>query len=355
MANILKVGHMRDLESQVIEGKITYGRMLELIEAKVLEQCILKADLLVEIHKKIDYNNDNKDHVFGKSQMWTGNAVQKAIVFNLENISEWVSKYKPERQNSKDDDPLTSKTPKDHISKADLMAQIETTSNAMKGVAYNEDIGEITRKQAYDRFAALEWLKDWVPHLANMSNAENGHIKAGISESERRAQYENMPNLIQEMSIAVVAPNYRDFEYYVGEIYKAMPKGKSIVSSHQFRWVEIEGKSYKSKYYYVNSIEDTRARVFDAVEKAHSFGLMENGDELLHFCLSRIKDKTHHWKRTKSEISPKEWKANHEKMANEMRAAQMQPVQMQCPKCFTKWNIETPALYKETFCPKCGE
>lgn len=161
MASILKVSYMRDIEAQFIREEITYNRMLELIEDKVLEHCVLKDDLLTEIEKNIDYVNINKAHVYGQSQMWSGSAVQKAIVYNLEAVKGWALKYKP---------------------------------------------------------------------------------KAPI----------------------------------------------------------------------------------------------------------------HHWERPKSAISPREWKADCENIVNEMRAAQSEPVQMQCSKCFTKWNIETPAIYKETFCPKCG-
>lgn len=54
MAKILKVSDMRDLEAQVIKGEITYSRMLELIEEKVLEHCILKNDLLTHIDHLIE-------------------------------------------------------------------------------------------------------------------------------------------------------------------------------------------------------------------------------------------------------------------------------------------------------------
>jgi len=177
MAKILKVSFMRYLAEQVSRGKITYGRMLELIEAKILSEC---------------------------------------------------------------------ETQKDHISKADLLAHIETNSDVMKEIAYNEDIEISERKQAYDRFAALEWLKDWVPHLANLSNAENGHIESEISEAARI-------QLANEMS---------DAARNVGQ---------------------------------------------------------------------------------------------HKNMANEMIAAQSQPSSIECLSCGHEWNIEMPALYKETFCPKCGE
>jgi len=97
---------MRELEAQLAQEKITYGRMVELIESKVL---------------------------------------------------------------------------KDHISKSDLLVQIEHAVKKMKGLYNDESSDEATRRYAYNRFAALQWLKDWVPHIVNVANAESGNL--GQSES----------------------------------------------------------------------------------------------------------------------------------------------------------------------------
>lgn len=181
MAKILKVADMRDLEAQVIEGKITYGRMLELIEAKILEQCILKDDLLAHIDKLIE-GAQKQEATFKESEMGISELTSGAMAMAYQIVRNFVGRHAPE---------------------------IEAAKNKIS-------------------------------------------------------------------------------------------------------------------------------------EAARSLGQYENQEK-----------KTHHWKRTKSEISPKEWKAHCESMANEMKVAQVH-LQMQCPKCFTKWNIEIPALYKETFCPKCG-
>lgn len=253
MAKILKESDMRELESQLAQGKITYGRMVELIEEKVLQGCIPKVDLL---------------------------------------------------------------------------AQLETASQAMKDIAYNEDLELSERHQAYNRFAALQWLKDWIPQIVNESNAENGNIEPSKEPLSPT----------QERLIAVITPYYQDFEVYVRDIYKSMSGKKSIQKTGEFTYITIEGKCYKSKYFHVDSIEKASGRTFDSIEKGHRFGLMKNGDELLHFCYSRLKDK------------------NARKPYN-YPAIMLMPETKEaiCNSCGHAWKIELPAIYKETFCLNCGE
>jgi hypothetical protein len=51
MAQILKAADMRDLEAHIGQGEITYSRMLELIEERVLEGYISKEVVLKELDK----------------------------------------------------------------------------------------------------------------------------------------------------------------------------------------------------------------------------------------------------------------------------------------------------------------
>jgi hypothetical protein len=212
MAKILKVSDMRKLESQLAQEKITYGRMVELIEEKVLQDCIPKDDLLA----------------------------------HLDNLIEGAQKQE-----------ATFKEAEMEIS--------ELTSGAM-AMAY----------QIVRNFAGRQ-----VPEIEA--------AKSKLDRAELQAQYENMPNPMQERVIAVISPHFRDFEVYVRGIYSAMQGEKSMVEAGGFRYITIEGKRYKSKYFHVNSADDAVARVFDGVEKSHGFDLMLNGRELFDLCYSRLK------------------------------------------------------------------
>ena len=59
MAKILKESYMRKLEAQLAKEEITYSRMLELIEEKVLEGHILKTvalEAIEEMHNAAFYD-----------------------------------------------------------------------------------------------------------------------------------------------------------------------------------------------------------------------------------------------------------------------------------------------------------
>jgi len=184
MAKILKVSDMREFEAQLAQEKITYGRMVELIEEKVLQGCIPKVDLLAQLDKMIEQAKEAA-MLYEDKNMPISKQSSGAMAMAYHLVKNWVLNHIFMEDNEIPKTP--NYAPKDHISKSDLLAQIETTSQAMKEIAYNEDLELNERHQAYNRFAALQWMKDWVPHLANVANAENGNL----------GQHENTPNPMQ--------------------------------------------------------------------------------------------------------------------------------------------------------------
>jgi RNase P subunit RPR2 len=94
MAKIIKVADMREFEAQLIKEEITYTRMLELIEAKVLEQCFLKDDLLAEIDKRIGVS-EKREQIFSVTSNKASALSERVRQLLFKNIKLWVLAYKP--------------------------------------------------------------------------------------------------------------------------------------------------------------------------------------------------------------------------------------------------------------------
>jgi hypothetical protein len=95
---------------------------------------------------------------------------------------------------------------------------------------------------------------------------------------------------MKEIKIAVITGSIAGFRAYVKTIYRALPGDKSIITSSIMTIEYPLGVS--NTYYPIQNMDDLTGDRFDKVEKTDEFPLLENGNELLKFAETRIKQHT---------------------------------------------------------------
>jgi len=91
--------------------------------------------------------------------------------------------------------------------------------------------------------------------------------------------------------IAVIAYSKRGFEIYVRDIYNSLPPGVGVEVSPTGGLVIIKHPSgLVQKYRMVLDMEDLSGVIFDAVEKAHDFRFIIEGDKLYDCAVTRIRN-----------------------------------------------------------------
>lgn len=95
---------------------------------------------------------------------------------------------------------------------------------------------------------------------------------------------------MKEIKIAVITGSIAGFRAYVKTIYRALPGDKSIITS-SIMTIECP-LGVSNTYYPIQNMDDLAGDRFDKVEKTDEFPLLENGNELLKFAETRIKQHT---------------------------------------------------------------